>query len=361
MPQLLVITYIPSPYQVELFNAIALSGKFNLQVAYLKAGCNAPIAQQWQQPEINHDHLILDNLAENYQILKQQLDASDLVVFNYYRHPRISKLIDRCLESNRPWCFWGERPGFSHSGLLGWLYRRWKLASLHESAAPIWGVGIWGVDQYRREFGHNRTYFDLPYFSDLSRFALPNPSPAQETRTFLYSGALIKRKGVDILTAVFCRLAEQFQHVQLHLVGEGELRPELEYKLTKYQQQVKFFGFQSWEKLPAYYHQADILCAPSRHDGWGLVIPEAMAAGLPVIITPGVQIASDIATAEAGIIITEQIELTTAITHAITKLLKSPKLRSRLSQNAIKLASNKYNWEQIASQLISAYEDIIQK
>ena len=285
MPQLLVITYIPSPYQVELFNAIALSGKFNLQVAYLKAGCNAPIAQQWQQPEINHDHLILDNLAENYQILKQQLDASDLVVFNYYRHPRISKLIDRCLESNRPWCFWGERPGFRHSGLLGWLYRRWKLASLHESAAPIWGVGIWGVDQYRREFGHNRTYFDLPYFSDLSRFALPNPSPAQETRTFLYSGALIKRKGVDILTAVFCRLAEQFQHVQLHLVGEGELRPELEYKLTKYQQQVKFFGFQSWEKLPAYYHQADILCAPSRHDGWGLVIPEAMAAGLPVIST----------------------------------------------------------------------------
>ncbi len=285
MLQLLVITYIPSPYQVELFNAIALSGKFKLQVAYLQAGCAAPIAQQWQQTNINHDHLILANLAKNYPILKQQLDSSDLVVFNYYRHPRIGKLIDRCLELNKPWCFWGERPGFKYPGRLGWLYRRWKLASLHESSAPIWGVGIWGVDQYRREFGSHRTYFDLPYFSDLSRFKSPNRDSDQKTRTFLYSGALIKRKGVDLLAAAFCRLAEQFDHIKLHLVGEGKLRPQLEHKLAKYQQRVQFFGFQPWEKLPHYYHQADILCVPSRYDGWGLVIPEGLAAGLPVLST----------------------------------------------------------------------------
>ena len=285
MQSLLVITYIPSPYQVELFNAISLSGKFKLQVAYLQAGCAAPIAQQWQQPQISHNHLILDDIDENYQTLEQQLDLSDLVVFNYYRHPHIGKLIDRCLELNKPWCFWGERPGFKHSGLLGWLYRRWKLAALHESPASIWGVGIWGVDQYRREFGHNRTYVDLPYFSDLSRFKFPNRNSEQTTRTFLYSGALIRRKGVDLLVAAFCRLAKQFDHIQLHLVGEGALRSELEHKLAKYQQRVKFFGFQPWEQLPYYYHQADILCVPSRYDGWGLVIPEGLAAGLPVIST----------------------------------------------------------------------------
>jgi glycosyltransferase involved in cell wall biosynthesis len=309
MFNLLVITYIPSPYQVELFNAIAertckviaersqgeiaLSGKFKLTVAYLQASCDAPIAQKWQQPDIQHDHLILgDYLSgtlrdrpENFQQLEQELDATDLVVFNYYQHPRLGQLMDRCLELNKPWCFWGERPGFKHSGLLGWLYRRWKLASLHESSAPIWGVGIWGVEQYRREFGISRTYFDLPYFSNLNRFSNPNPSHAQDKRVFLYSGALIERKGVDLLAAAFGRLAEKFDHLELHFLGDGDLRPALEKQLAKYSDQVKFHGFQPWVQLPHYYHQADILCVPSRYDGWGMVIPEGLAAGLPVIGT----------------------------------------------------------------------------
>jgi len=284
MQNLLIITYIPSPYQVEFFNAIALSTKFNLKVAYLQSSCDAPIAVQWQQPEIQHEHLFL-NQKSDFEQLEQEVDASDLVVFNYYRHPRLSQLMDRCLEFNKPWCFWGERPGFKHSGLLGWLYRRWKLATLHESAAPIWGVGIWGVEQYRREFSISRNYFNLPYFSDLSRFAYPDRSCDRDKRVFLYSGALIERKGLDLLAAAFSQLAAQFDNIELHLVGDGELRPSLEKQLAPYEQQVKFHGFQPWEKLPHYYQEADILCVPSRHDGWGMVISEGLAAGLPVIGT----------------------------------------------------------------------------
>ena len=283
MPKLLVITYIPSPYQVELFNAIALSGKFSLQVAYLYPNCDAPIAKQWQQPEIQHDYLILGEGSQSDRQLEQQLESCDLVVFNYYRHPYISRAIDRCVTLNKPWCFWGERPGFKHPGLFGWLYRRWKLAQLHHSSVPIWGVGIWGVDRYRREFGDRRSYFDLPYFSNLDRFTTTRDFN-KEKRVFLYSGALIERKGVDLLASAFCQLAN-LEHIELHIVGEGKLRPTLERQLAKYRDRVKFFGFQPWHKLPYYYQQADILCVPSRYDGWGLVVPEGLAAGLPVIGT----------------------------------------------------------------------------
>ena len=285
MQNLLIITYIPSPYQVELFNAIALSGRFKLQVAYLKSSCDAPIAEHWQQPDIQHDYVILDGCDRKFQQLEQDAIDSDLVVFNYYRHPRLGQLMDRCLELNKPWCFWGERPGFKHSGMFGWLYRRWKLAALHESSAPIWGVGIWGVERYRREFSISRNYFDLPYFSDLNRFTTSKRNVNKGKRVFLYSGALIERKGVDLLASAFCQLVEQFDKIELHFVGEGELRPSLERKLARYQSQVKFHGFQSWEKLPLYYQQADVLCVPSRYDGWGMVVPEGLAAGLPVIGT----------------------------------------------------------------------------
>ena len=45
-----------------------------------------------------------------------------------------------------------------------------KLAPLRESRAPIWGIGQWAVEQYRAEFGEERTYLNVPYFSDLQRF-----------------------------------------------------------------------------------------------------------------------------------------------------------------------------------------------
>ncbi|MEL6929740.1 MAG: glycosyltransferase family 4 protein [Cyanobacteria bacterium J06600_6] len=285
MQNILVITYIPSPYQVELFNAIALSGKFRLQVAYLQASCDAPIAEHWQKPKIQHNYLILGEDDGKFEQLEQNLLTKDLVVFNYYRHPRLSQLMDRALEENIPWCFWGERPGVKHAGLLGWLYRRWKLATLHESSAPIWGVGIWGLEQYRREFTISRNYFDLPYFSNLARFAKGDRNIDKDKRVFLYSGALIERKGVDLLASAFLELAKQFDNIELHFVGDGELRPLLERQLQFYSERVKFHGFQPWDKLPHYYQQANFLCVPSRYDGWGMVVPEGLAAGLPVIST----------------------------------------------------------------------------
>lgn len=47
--------------------------------------------------------------------------------------------------------------------------------------------------------------------------------------------------------------------------------------------QVEFLGFRDWMELPQEYARADVLCVPSRYDGWGLVVPEGLAAGLPVI------------------------------------------------------------------------------
>ena len=44
-------------------------------------------------------------------------------------------------------------------------------------------------------------------------------------------------------------------------------------------------GFKNWDSLPELYASADVLCVPSRYDGWGLVVPEGLASGLPVIAT----------------------------------------------------------------------------
>ena len=56
-------------------------------------------------------------------------------------------------------------------GMGGRLLRRWKLAKLHDSSVPIWAIGKFAVDQYRRVWTTS-SYFNLPYFSTSNGFAV---------------------------------------------------------------------------------------------------------------------------------------------------------------------------------------------
>ena len=111
------------------------------------------------------------------------------------------RLLDVRARSGKPWCFWGERPGFRKPEWMGRLRRRYALAWLHRSRAPIWGIGRLAVQQYQKEFGSQRAYCNLPYISDLERFESAARLERRDRceRVFLYSGALIHRKGVDLL------------------------------------------------------------------------------------------------------------------------------------------------------------------
>ena len=283
MTKILLFTYIPSPYQVELFNCLASTGNYNLTVAYLHQKTSY---RQWKLLEIKHNHLFLEDKVDQYAWARTIMERSDLVIFNYYQNTQLLELINYRAASQKPWCFWGEPTGYRLPPSLGTYYRKWKLSALHRYQVPIWGMGNWAVEQYRREFGDSRPYFNMPYTSDLTRFSQSkNTKSHPDSRHFLYSGALIYRKGVDLLARAFTKLAAQYPQVSLSFLGDGPLQGKLAKQLAKYGDRVKFLGFQSWENLPQFYHTADILCLPSRHDGWGLVIPEGMAAGLPVIGT----------------------------------------------------------------------------
>jgi glycosyltransferase involved in cell wall biosynthesis len=279
--KVLVLTDCPSPYQVELFNEIEAQDECSLEVAYLRS---RDPARQWKASEIRHASIDLNGSGQGMARALETARAADLVVFNYYRHANAERLINERTAAGGPWCFWGERPGFRQPAWAGRLLRRWKLAKLRASTVPIWGIGKFAVDEYRREFGMKRAYFNLPYFSDLKRFDVPARAEKRE-RTFLFSGSLIERKGVDLLASVFVRLAQGIPNVRLRIVGEGDLKRSLVHVLRPVSERVEFLGFKDWGELPAEYGRADVLCVPSRYDGWGLVVPEGLASGLPVIAT----------------------------------------------------------------------------
>ena len=279
-----LLTDSPSPYQVELFNEIASQGDCQLRVGYLRS--RDPL-RQWTSPRLLHEAINLDSGGGGMRQAREAARESDLVIFNYYFHRHATELIGERAADGGPWCFWGERPGFRQpawAALGGRLLRRWKLARLHDSSVPIWGIGKFAIDEYRREFGPQRPYFNLPYFSDLKRFEIDTRNGSNE-RVFLFSGSLIARKGIDLVARAFVQLASEFNDVRLRIAGDGELRQALAQLLQPVSDRVEFTGFKNWDELPELYASVDVLCVPSRYDGWGLVVPEGLASGLPVIAT----------------------------------------------------------------------------
>ena len=276
------MTHLTSPYQVELFDSVSerLDGRF--QVVYLHS---KSAEREWRLPDIHHSHVLLDREPSGIQRAFKWLTEPGLVVLNVYNDSIARGLLQRRVASGHPWCFWGERPGFRGAGWLGRLYRRWRLAALHRTRTPIWCIGSFAIEQYRREFGAERRFINLPYFSNLSGF-LANKKPDRRRGhgiRFLYSGSFIERKGVDLLARAFSRLALERPDISLRWLGTGPLRLQLENQCRPVGSRVTFQGFVDWNGLPAAYQQGDVLCVPSRYDGWGLVVPEGLAGGIPVI------------------------------------------------------------------------------
>ena len=115
-------------------------------------------------------------------------------------------------------------------------------------------------------------------------------------RSFLSVNRFTERKNVGVLVEAYGRYragAEGRGEAPwpLVLVGDGPLRPALERAAGP---GVAFAGFQQVEALPAFYGAAGAYVHPALVDQWGLVVNEAMASGLPVLVSGGAGCAEDL-------------------------------------------------------------------
>ena len=277
-----VVTYLTSPYQVEFFNEITASGETSLRVIYLRRQHDM---HPWGRVTLMHEHLVLEGHPELIGLAFRWVLDADLTVCNYYTHWfGLAALHLRHL-SSRPWVFWGERPGFLRLGWFGRLARKLLLYPISKNAAPIWAIGRAGVAGYLNDWGADKSYVNLPYFSDLSRFRNEPRTAPSDVRVILFSGVLSSRKGVLGLAQGFYAAAKAHPCLRLIILGSGPLEKQMREILRPVADQVEWVGFREWRELPAFYAKAHALCLPTKHDGWAMVVPEALAAGLPVITT----------------------------------------------------------------------------
>jgi glycosyltransferase involved in cell wall biosynthesis len=177
----------------------------------------------------------------------------------------------------------------------------------------------------------------------------------------LFLSRLHYKKRPDLLIQALSQLAVKSYDFHLILAGSGELdyvnhlqKLVASVGLTKH---TSFAGFVMGEDKNLLLQGSDIFVLPSFSENFGVAVAEAMAAGLPVIVTPGVQISPEIAAANAGLVVEGEID---TLADVIATLLTSPHLRRKLGENGKRLVSCQYSWKVIAQNLICVYTAIIE-
>lgn len=205
-------------------------------------------------------------------------------------------------------------------------------------------------------------YSIIPNGVDLRRFRadVPPIERYQDGRpTILFVGRWEKRKGLTYLIRAYERVQRDFPAVRLLVVGpEGRhgraYRNYVEYHGLR---GIEFIGKVADGELPRYYRSCDIVCVPSTSgESFGLVLPEAMASGKPVVASDIEGYRQVVTHGVTGLLAPPRDER--ALAAALCRLLADPVERARLGANG-RHAAQQYAWERVAGQVLTLYGEVL--
>jgi glycosyltransferase involved in cell wall biosynthesis len=169
-------------------------------------------------------------------------------------------------------------------------------------------------------------------------------------------GRLEKVKGINYLLLAMKIILAKFPYARLEIVGDGSLLEELEEisKKIGISNSVKFFG--KFTDVIPFYKRMDIFVLPSILEGFGIVLLEAMAAGIPVVASDVDGIREVIIQGESGILIPPKNP--DALASAVIQLIENPQLVKSLVENGFKRAQL-FDVQEHVMKLESLYSNLL--
>lgn len=164
-------------------------------------------------------------------------------------------------------------------------------------------------------------------------------------RSIITVGRLVQVKGHDVLISAMAHLRQVLPDATLTVIGEGPERPTLEAEVEQagLRSAITFMGSQPADIVRDQLQQANVFVLPSRNEGFGVALLEAMACGLPAVAT-AVGGVPEVLTSEAGILVApEEPEM---LANALATLLKDPILAAAMGC-AARMRAQSYSLEEV--------------
>lgn len=308
MPQLLSVIWIDwYAYHVARFRALAEHPSMRGQVSGLELVGGSGVHQDMVFRSADRGQLPIETLlpGAGWSEAKQsrmarlvwrkldELDPQVVLVPGYYTAPALAAAV-WAKRRNRRAILMTETTREDHERV--W----WKEATKGRLIRTLFDGAIAGGSRhvaYLRElrFPTSRIgrYYDVvdnEFFRNGAARSRRTETPAQfqlPDSYFLYVGRLAREKNLEALIRSFAAARARGSQSSLVLVGDGPLRRRLEDQVRQagLEPWVQFAGLKSTTELLPYYAFARSFVLPSRREPWGLVVNEALAAGLPVIVS----------------------------------------------------------------------------
>ena len=196
---------------------------------------------------------------------------------------------------------------------------------------------------------HLRHFADLPDDADFRRrYGLG------EMPTVLFMGRLQRRKGLDALIQAFQQA--NIEHSRLLIVGPDEGMMNAIQALAAGDERIVIAGYLSGEERRRALAAGDVFALPAVGEGLSMAALEAMAAGMPVILSPGCNM-NEVETVGAGYVAMASAD---AFAVKLRLLLVDSDRRARMGKAARQLIAQKYTWDTVAKQLESVYSGLLQ-
>jgi glycosyltransferase involved in cell wall biosynthesis len=163
-------------------------------------------------------------------------------------------------------------------------YRRWIRKWLIRNIDAAFTNGQQGK-AYLHALGFAGPIFIMPYTIDSRLFERKNYDPEPGHIRLFYCGRIDSQKGVRTFTLALNRWCSDHPERMVHLqmVGDGPDAGAVRSMVTASNLQVAVLERLSQEELAPFYKRADVFVLPTLEDEWGVVVNEAMSAGLPVL------------------------------------------------------------------------------
>lgn len=175
------------------------------------------------------------------------------------------------------------------------------------------------------------------------------PKPSRKEKTIVFAGRLFERKGAQYLVEAVRGM--DLKGYKVIIVGDGPMRRELEQKAED-DKRITFTGWMRRDKLLQLYAKSGIFAFPSTQESFGMVVVEAMAAGMAVVAANDSALPEVLG--ETGILV--EPKNTESIRKALEDLISHPKKMKELGAKARKRAMN-FTWKKAAQKYQEIYQD----
>ncbi len=198
--------------------------------------------------------------------------------------------------------------------------------------------------------------FVNPCGVDLSQFT-PRDGVADGVFRVIYCGNISLRKGVHYLLQAFAEL--NIDNAELWLIG-AKPGPAFARIIAQYtSNKVRFLGTFPQNELRQIYAKGSVFVLPSLADGFGMVVPQAMACGLPVLVTENVGAADIVREGKSGFVI--PVRDVKALREKLLFLYENPGLASEMGKQARQDVSRGYTWDDYGDRLVGFLETLVRK